>query len=91
MGLYGSDYRAAWPVLVLLALASVPAAVFSIQANVLTATGRRRWLVGAQLAWAIGYVAASFTMLRFGWGASALAGAMLAGNLLRVAVALRAS
>ncbi len=89
MGIYGPEYRAAWPALALLALASVPAAIFAIQANVLTATGQRRKLVGAQVAWAAAYLAVAALLLQLGWGAAALAGAMLAGCLARTVYAGR--
>jgi O-antigen/teichoic acid export membrane protein len=89
MGIYGGEYREAWPVLALLALASVPAAVFSVLANVLTVTGRWARLVGSQLTWACGYLAVTSLLLHFSQGAAALAAAMLVGNLFRVWIASR--
>jgi EPS I polysaccharide export inner membrane protein EpsE len=91
MGIYGVEYREAWPVLVLLALASVPAAIFSVLANVLTVTGRWARLVGSQLAWAVAYLAVTYLLLHYSQGAAALAAAMLVGNLFRVWIANRRS
>jgi O-antigen/teichoic acid export membrane protein len=90
MGFYGQEYREAWPVLAVLSLATVPHAMFSVVANVLTVTGQSRTLVGAQVAWAVPYVAVTFWLLQQAHGALALAVAMTVGNVLRIWVAGRA-
>jgi len=90
MQLYGAQYGPGWPTLALLAAAVVPASQFGVMANVLTVTGRWRPLVMAQAAWAFVYLAVSWIGLSAGYGAFALAAAMLAGNLLRALTARRA-
>lgn len=91
MRLYGADYAGAWPTLATLAAASVPAAAFAVLGNYLTVSGRWRRLVASQFAWAAGYLATAFGAVTAGTGSLALALAMLAGNVLRIAVASRRS
>lgn len=84
MGLYGPDYREAWPALAWLAAATVPAAAFGIVGNVLTVTGRWRPLLGAQAAWAACYLGCAAVGIAAGLGATALGIAMLVGNVARL-------
>jgi O-antigen/teichoic acid export membrane protein len=84
MGLYGEEYRSAWPALAWLAAATVPAAAFGIVGNVLTVTGRWRPLLGAQAVWAGCYLACAAAGVWAGLGATALGLAMFAGNVARL-------
>jgi len=83
MRAYGAGFADGWPVLALLALAVIPASISTVLANQLTATRRIGLVVLAQLAWAVAYLVTAMALLRCGLGATALAAAMLAGNLVR--------
>jgi O-antigen/teichoic acid export membrane protein len=90
MRVYGESYRSAWPSLALLAVASIPATAIAVYTNALTVLGRWRSMLAAQAAWIALYLGIAVTGLALGLGAAALGAAMLAGNLARLLLSVRA-
>lgn len=84
MRLYGVGYGEAWSALALLALSAIPATAIAVGTNVLTVLGHWPSLLRAQGGWAATYLIVAWLGISLGLGAVALAGAMLAGNLVRL-------
>jgi O-antigen/teichoic acid export membrane protein len=84
MRLYGAGYGDAWSALALLALAAIPATAIAVGTNVLMVLGHWPSLLRAQGGWAATYLIVAWLGVAMGFGAVALAGAMLAGNIVRL-------
>ena len=78
LSFYGEAYAAAVPVLTLVAAAAIAAAAQNLLTNVLAATDRLWISVGFSLVWCAVYVATAGLLIGRGWGAEALATALLA-------------
>ncbi len=83
MRLYGIGFSGGWPVLTVIALATVPAATLNLLGNVLAVENRMWTVLGSNVVWALIYVGAVILLLQLGWGALALAVAMLVAYSVR--------
>jgi O-antigen/teichoic acid export membrane protein len=89
MGLYGTDFVRGWPALALVALTAVTSSTLNMLLNALAASGRMGHVLASQLLWALTYLLSAYLLLRAGFGASAIAAAMLIGSVCRLTLALR--
>ena len=73
MRLYGPEYSQGWPVLVVIVLAAMAAAILNLYGNLLAAFNRMWTNLTTNIVWAIVYLAASSILLHYQFGALALA------------------
>lgn len=79
ISLYGAEFRAGWPVLVLLLAAAVLIALQTSAGQIIAATGRMWTGAAMNFGWAVVFLGVCRLLLDRGWGALGMASAYLAG------------
>ena len=77
MSLYGTDFAAGWPILILVLVAAVLMAVQASAGQIITATGRMWTGAAMNFGWALVLLGACRLLLERGWGAFGMAAAYL--------------
>jgi O-antigen/teichoic acid export membrane protein len=79
MSLYGAEFTAGWPVLILVLGATALIAFQTSAGQIITATGRMWTAAAMNLGWAVVLLGTCRVLLDHGWGALGMATAYLAG------------
>ena len=91
MSFYGVEFADRWMTLVLVCLTAATYATLNLTQNMLAAAGRMFDNLTSQLAWALTFLGSAYGLLHAGMGANALAGAMLAGSVVKMIVSMRSA
>ncbi len=91
MEFYGSGFVHGWPALALVAITAITSATLNMVLNLLGVSGHMFHVLATQVLWAVAYLTSAWLFLRLGWGAGAIAAAMLVGSLCRLAVSAYAA